>query len=157
MLWVLASPQPRRSAPWPPVYIVFALIVDLSGKSLPCRLPRTNVRGNEAMEHAPDAELIALGREFARARRRYRRLRKGRAGDWTAWSAAMEEATELARRVGRVRPVSPSGLLVRYEAVVWLLLEQDDAIVDDEGRRAFLAFGRALRRLVARQCSGRAA
>ena len=120
--------------------------MDLPAKSLPC--PVLRYAGPVDMAQNHDTELISLGRAFIHARRRYRRLRRTDVDDWAAWSAAMDNTTAVARRIGHVQPDSPAGLLVRYRALHWLLLEQDDAIMDDEGRRAFIAFGRALRRLV---------
>ena len=103
------------------------------------------------MERTDDAELIALGGELTRARRRYRRLRKDRADRWGAWSAAIEETTTIARRIGRLQPDDLPGLLICYQALHWLLLEQDDVIMDEEGRHAFHAFGGAVRQLAREQ------
>ena len=48
-------------------------------------------------------------------------------------------------------PTTIADLAVRYHALHWLLLGQDNVTMDDEGEEAFLAFGRALRRLVSRR------
>ena len=104
--------------------------------------------GTGHMEQDNDTELIALGRAFTCVRRRYRRLPRTEGDNWAAWSAAMEDTTTVARRIGRVQPDGPAGLLIRYRALHWLLIEQDDVIMDDEGKRAFEAFGTALRRLI---------
>jgi hypothetical protein len=59
----------------------------------------------------------------------------------------VEEANQLARRISRLHPQGLSDLQVRYNALGWLMLEADDVIVDRAARRAFIAFGRALRQL----------
>jgi hypothetical protein len=107
------------------------------------------MRGSSAPEPATtDADLLALGAELQRLRRQCRRL-KQRSQAWSAWSATVDEADDIAERIGRIAPSSLTGLLVRHQALAWQLIEADDAIIDSNGRLGFLAFGRALRRLAA--------
>jgi hypothetical protein len=74
-------------------------------------------------------------------------LKRNAGADWAAWSDAVDETNRLARSIGRISPRTLSDLQVRYEALAWLLLEADDVIMDAGARAAFIAFGRALRRL----------
>ena len=96
------------------------------------------------MQTSGEADLATLGRELASLRRRTRRRR---ATDWTSWSAAVDQANAVSRRICRVPPRSLDDLVVRYAALHWQLVEVDDAIVDAKARRAFIAFGRALKQM----------
>jgi hypothetical protein len=99
---------------------------------------------------APDGDLLELGRDLERLRRRCHRLQRRKEQHWAEWSAAVAETTILARRVGRLEPRSLDGLRVRYGALAWMLVEADDVIVDVVARRAFIAFGRAVQQLAKR-------
>ena len=92
-------------------------------------------------------ELLGLGRDLGRLRRRCRRLARHKGLNWAEWSAAVEQTNHVARQIGRVDPRDLAGLLVRYEALAWLLLEADDVIVDKVAKKGFVALGRAMRGL----------
>jgi branched-subunit amino acid aminotransferase/4-amino-4-deoxychorismate lyase len=109
------------------------------------RQPRTK-RGRAT---APDGELLELGRDLERLRRRCRRLHLQKQERWAQWSAAIAETTALARKISRLAPTSLEGLLVRYNAVAWMALEADDVIVDRRARLALVSLGRAMRQLSA--------
>jgi hypothetical protein len=98
---------------------------------------------------APDADLLALGRHLQQLPRRCLRLEREKEDRWAEWSAAVEETTTVATRISRLEPSGLEGLLVRYEAVAWMMLEADEVIVDGGARRAFVAFGKVLRQLAA--------
>ena len=102
------------------------------------------------MEQDENATLAELGRELLRLRRRTRRLH---GADWGPWSEAVEQANAVSRLICRVQPRSLDDLVVRYDALHWQLVEVDDAIVDATAKRAFIAFGRALRRMTGGQAS----
>ena len=93
-----------------------------------------------------DDRLVSLGHELQRLRRRCRRLH---ATDWASWSSTVEETNSLAQRISHMEPRTLAGLLVRYEALAWLLVEADDVIMDTRACSSFIAFGRALKRLAA--------
>jgi hypothetical protein len=100
-------------------------------------------------------DLSELGCELDQLRRKCRRLRRRADQDWTSWSAAVDETNRLARRISRVTPQTLPDLLVRYEALTWLVIGGDDVIMDAGARAVFIAFGRALRRLTRTAASRR--
>jgi hypothetical protein len=49
----------------------------------------------------------------------------------------VDEANSLARRIGRNEPQSVAGLLVRFDALAYQLVEVDDAIIGGRGYEGF--------------------
>lgn len=99
---------------------------------------------------AEDAALSAMGVELQRLRWWCQRLRKhahrGEDGEWRRWSLAVDAQTELLERIARSPTHGLDGLVVRVQAVVWELLD-DDVVLDEGARRRVAALGRELRRL----------
>lgn len=101
-----------------------------------------------------DDDLIVLGAQVERLRRRVKRLgyqvRPG--GDhavWARWSRAVAECAELCERIARSPAHDLAGLAVRYRALLWELVE-DDLILDLAVRRRAIAFGRELEAMAKR-------
>ena len=82
--------------------------------------------------------------------RRCQRLRKhahrGENGEWRRWSIAVDEQAKLLERIARASAHDLGGVLVKVQAVVWELLD-DDIVLDEGARRRVAALGRELRRL----------
>ena len=99
---------------------------------------------------AEDAALSAMGVELQRLRRRCQRLRKradgGEQGEWTRWSRAVDGQAELLERIARSPAHGLDGVLVKVQAIVWELLD-DDIVLDEGARRRVASVGRELRRL----------
>ena len=122
----------------------------------PTAAPQTLQR---APSTAPsDAQLLALGAELARLRRRagrqwrqWRRLQDGaneveaaRAGE--TWSATIDAAMLVADRIAKTPAHGIEGLVVKFDATWWFLV-LDDSILDAHAARWLAAFGRSLRRV----------
>ena len=99
---------------------------------------------------AEDAALSAMGIELQRLRRRCQRLRKradgGEQGEWTRWSRAVDEQANLLERIASIPVHGLDGVLVKVQAIVWELLD-DDIVLDEGARRRVASVGRELRRL----------
>ena len=72
---------------------------------------------------------------------------------WSRWSRAVAECAELCETIARSPVTSLAGLAVRYQALLWELVE-DDLILDHAVRRPAIAFGRDLDALAKRMSSG---
>ena len=83
---------------------------------------------------ADDHELLALGAQLERLRRRViakRRAMTEGAG-WAKWNAAMAESVALAGRIGRMPAHDMAGAAVKLRALAW---EWDDDLDDCQLRR----------------------
>jgi hypothetical protein len=124
----------------------------------------------------PDSRLGELGQAFVRLRVRWarqgrrvrwlreqmgqrpaRRDKAGRGGAkaartalynaaWSRWTATNDELTEVVETILRQPARATPDLVVKFDALTWLLLS-DDAVVDDAAVMQVRRFGRSLRQV----------
>ena len=118
------------------------------------RLHRRNTAAEPPPQQDTEHDILALGAQLDRLRRRVKRLSKHAqpGGDtilWSRWSRAVSECAELCEQIAKMRVKDLAGLAVRYRALLWELVE-DDLILDRAVRRRAIAFGRDLEALAKR-------
>jgi hypothetical protein len=65
---------------------------------------------------------------------------------WQRWSDAVKDVETARERISAIAPLSIDGLIVRYQSLMSMLLD-DDVVVDSSARREVSRFGSVLRRL----------
>lgn len=108
---------------------------------------------SRSAEYLGDQELIRLGLELERRKRRARILhhrwkRQNTDNTWQAWSDACAGLAQLCERIALVPPTTIRGIAIRYEALTVGLL--DDGVVLDQAIRRQAAL---LRRSLAHMLS----
>lgn len=103
---------------------------------------------SQSAEYRRDQDLISLGLELERQKRRVRNLyRQWQQQDtpsvWTAWSDARADLERLCERIACVSATTLQGIAVRYEALAVGLLD-DDVIMDETIRRQAVLLRRSL-------------
>lgn len=96
-----------------------------------------------------DSELIRLGEELSRLRRRAGRLKRARdngTGVWAEWLAAIEAAFSLVDRIVSTRAHGLSGIAIKIAAIVWFLNETD-AVLDAIASKQLSGIAREARQL----------
>ena len=118
------------------------------------RLHRRNTAAEPPPQQDTEHDILALGAQLDRLRRRVLRLSKHAqpGGDtilWSRWSRAVSECAELCEQIAKMPVKDLAGLAVRYRALLWEIVE-DDLILDIAVRRRAIAFGRDLDALAKR-------
>lgn len=96
-----------------------------------------------------DTELVALGRQLLRLRRRCRRFGRVQGESpmaWSRWSRERERLDELCERIAKSPVEGLAGLTAKFEALVGELSD-DDIMLELGTRRRLRVFGRDLRAL----------
>lgn len=102
--------------------------------------------------HVEDRELVSLGLQLERRKRRVRNLHRrlqlqGTTHAWQEWSDACSELAQLCERIALVPAVTVQGIAIRYEALAVGLLDED-VIMDEAVRRQAATLRRALAHMV---------
>lgn len=107
---------------------------------------------SQSAEYLDDHDLISLGLELERQKRRVRNLyrqwqQQNTASVWTAWSDACADLERLCERISRMPATTIQGIAIRYEALAVGLLD-DDVIMDETIRRQAVLLRRSLAKMV---------
>lgn len=107
---------------------------------------------SQSAEYLGDQDLIGLGLELERQKRRARNLyrqwqQQDTPSGWTAWSDACVDLERLCERIACVPATTLQGIAIRYEALAVGLLD-DDVIMDETIRRQAALLRRSLARMV---------
>ena len=107
---------------------------------------------SRSAEYFGDQELVRLGFELERRKRRARILhhrwkRQNTDHAWQTWSDACADLARLCARIAHVSPTTIQGIAIRYEALAVGLLDED-VVMDQAIRRQAALLRRSLARMI---------
>lgn len=107
---------------------------------------------SRSTEYRGDQELVRLGFELERRKRRARILhhrwrRQNTDYAWQMWSDACADLARLCERIALVPPTTIQGIAIRYEALAVGLLD-DDVVMDQAIRRQAALLRQSLARML---------